>query len=372
VRARAVVSNADPHQAFGSLMPPEAVPEIYRLKLRAVRPSLSCFVFFLALDTPPSALGLPYHGHQVSSFLDPAQSYRAALAGDLEHTDWLVSNYEHVDPDLMPEGRHALVLGELMPGGPWQTMAPDAYKDEKARAAERLLAKYERRFPGLRAHIAEMEVGTPQTMQRYTLNTDGAMYGADGTTLNKRTPVRAFYLTGSWSVGGGGYMGAVFSALQTADVVLQDLETPNTVRLHLLKPDDDAFLYRTRIYIEDTDLFGVAHHSALVRVLDRARFEAMEALWGPAQLQRMVAERPLTLYKLELHFKRRVPLGERLEVRTQLSLASSVRVLSEQIVLGEKGDVVLQARADVVCVDETGGVTELPTPLIEALRARGT
>ena len=77
---------------------------------------------------------------------------------------------------------------------------------EKRAVTEVLVAGAERLIPDLRRRIEVLEVGTPHTMHRYSLNPLGAVYGyaptADGHTIFKpapRTNIPGLYLAGAWT-----------------------------------------------------------------------------------------------------------------------------------------------------------------------------
>src|SRR5690606_26125499 len=101
------------------------------------------------------------------------------------------------DPSLAPEGEHLLVLTSLVDtrGAP-QTR----WNELKASAVETLRARAERRLPGLGASLRFVEGATPRTLERYTRNEGGALYGFDVTPaqvgpgrIDNRTPLPGLY-----------------------------------------------------------------------------------------------------------------------------------------------------------------------------------
>ena len=77
-----------------------------------------------------------------------------------------------VDDSPAPEGHSVAALMTLIP---WQ--AVESWRRGKGEHAESLLALGERFCPGLRNRIVLEEAGSPRTVERYTLNTHGALYG---------------------------------------------------------------------------------------------------------------------------------------------------------------------------------------------------
>jgi prolycopene isomerase len=76
------------------------------------------------------------------------------------------------DPSLAPPGEHLFVLTTLV------GYAPAArWRREKARTTDALLALADRFVPGLAGATTFLEGGTPRTLERYTRNEAGALYG---------------------------------------------------------------------------------------------------------------------------------------------------------------------------------------------------
>lgn len=128
-----------------------------------------------------------------------------------------------VDPSLAPPREHLVILTTLIPydvGVSWRW--------EKARYAELLLNEIEAVIPGFRDHITFAEGASPRTMERYTLNLTGAIYGWEVSPkqvgpkrLGHQTPIRGLYLSGHWTQPGGGVYGVIVSAIQTASMILK-------------------------------------------------------------------------------------------------------------------------------------------------------
>jgi prolycopene isomerase len=82
-------------------------------------------------------------------------------------------------------------------------------------------------FPDIRKHITFMEGASPRTLERYTLNLSGALYGWEQSPeqsginrLSRRTPIDGLMLSGHWTQPGGGVITVLVSGVQTAQVVL--------------------------------------------------------------------------------------------------------------------------------------------------------
>ncbi len=219
IEAPLVLSNADAKQTVEELVGPEAFPSRYVAGLRRMKPSLSSFIVHAAASLPLSPRDTCHETFLYSSF-DHDQGYRSSLAGD---PSWLsVTVPTLADPSLAPAGEHLLILTTLIPYG-----AESRWRMGRERVAAHLLELAERQFPGLRQRLEFVESGTPRTLERYTRNTAGALYGWElspaqvgSGRLPGSTPIPGLRLVGHWTQPGGGVYGVVSSGIITARSVL--------------------------------------------------------------------------------------------------------------------------------------------------------
>ncbi|MCI5149414.1 MAG: hypothetical protein D3916_08505, partial [Candidatus Electrothrix sp. MAN1_4] len=87
------------------------------------------------------------------------------------------------------------------------------YQQEKDRLANIMINLVEESMlPGLSDMIVMQEASTPLTNVRFTLNTQGAIYGYEQAKENSgfsrvehQTPIQGLYLASAWSYPGGGF-----------------------------------------------------------------------------------------------------------------------------------------------------------------------
>jgi prolycopene isomerase len=96
----------------------------------------------------------------------------------------------------------------------------------KVTVQELLLAQAEKALPGLADHVDFSVGASPQTMEKFTLNNVGAVYGWEvspeqtgANRLGHRTPIDGLYLSGHWTQPGGGLMPVIVSGTQTAQLI---------------------------------------------------------------------------------------------------------------------------------------------------------
>ena len=221
IQAPVVVSNADAHQTFEELIGKEKLPRRFVNAFDRMTPSLSAFVMYLATDLDLRHLDAHHEMFFYRSWSHD-ETYRQVVAG--QPSGLSISVPTLVDSSLAPAGEHLITATTLIPydlGASWRT--------EKARYADRLLEELEAVFPSVRGHITFAEGASPRTMERYTLNLTGAIYGWEVSPqqvgrrrLPHATPIRGLYLSGHWTQPGRGIYGVVASGLETARAIAGD------------------------------------------------------------------------------------------------------------------------------------------------------
>jgi phytoene desaturase len=219
IRAPVVLSNADARHTFDKLVDADQLPDTFVRRLHRMKPSLSMFLIFAGTDLDLRELGVA-HETFVFDEWDHEQTYRNILAGKPGGTSVNVPSL--ADPSIAPAGQHAVILRSLAPyeiEGGWSA--------QKVPYAETLLQKFEEVIPGLRDHLTFSENATPNALERYSLNYQGAAYGWEITpfqTGNKRlgheTPVGGLYLAGHWTQEGPGSFRVILSGANAARIIL--------------------------------------------------------------------------------------------------------------------------------------------------------
>ena len=383
VRAKAVISNANPYQTFFDLLPGDEVSRIYRYRLEQMEPSLSMYSTYIGLDCPPAKLGIDVENLFVNSDLDHDQAYRRVMEHDIDATSWCLTNYTRGDDTLSPDGTGIVSIVEMTPAGDWLKLDDQEYRKRKRAVHERLLTKYQARYPGLVEHAAVMEFGTPRTMYRYTRNHQGAVYGlaqtvqqANSKRLRNRAPIKGLFLTGAWTWAGGGYEGALMTGVQTAASVLQEFPTINPVARAkcIFRPDelpplvpgataaseeavageDTLFAFRlpATAYGGDIDLLSAGRPSEYLRLIDRGRVEAIDSVCNAAGEESWLSRYVVNVYRIHITNLRPCPPGERVTVLTGLKKISSHRAaFVQRIVRAEDGRLLMDALVEVLFLD---------------------
>jgi len=235
---KVVISNANGYDTFHKMMDEKEYLKDYLATLDGFSVSLSSFQVFLGLKKDlVREVGIT----DSEIFYDPGydieESYRTALAGDMENPGFGLTLYDNLYKGYSPEGKNTLNIIALQGYEPWKKFeadyfagTKDAYRAEKERMADVLIKKVEKTLlPGLSKAIEVKEIGTPLTNVRYTSNYRGAIYGWDQTLDNSmprrlphQTPIKNLYLAGAWTQPGHGYGAVIPSGLQCFAEIMKD------------------------------------------------------------------------------------------------------------------------------------------------------
>jgi prolycopene isomerase len=224
-----VISNADARHTLEELVGVEHLPPRLVKRLQRMEPSFSAFAIYAATSLDMHALDAAHEAFLYTHW-DHEATHRDILAGRPGGMWANVPTLE--DPSLAPDGEHLVILTSLAPydiGRPWQDVR-EAY-------AEQMLSTFEEAmFPGLRDSLTFMETATPLTLERFTLNHRGAIYGWAVTPnqvgtkrLAHETPVEGLYLSGHWTHEGPASFRAILSGIMTGRLVLEHAGLGDTV-----------------------------------------------------------------------------------------------------------------------------------------------
>ena len=152
------------------------------------------------------------------------------MVGD-RRGDWLSMHIYNQDPTFAPAGKTVVTSGLLADYGYWSALRErkDDYEARKQELAREVIRRMDEKYPGLAGQVEAIDVATPATFHRYTLNWRGSFEGWMATPANwlqhlsKTLPgLGGFYMAGQWVEVGGGLPPAAFSGRHVIQILCKN------------------------------------------------------------------------------------------------------------------------------------------------------
>ena len=262
IRARVVLSNADPHVTYERLVGREHLSRLLRFRLGRTRWGAACVSLFLATDLDVRAAGLDsgnvwlYPDGDVESAYATSSRPWGPEVGQAPGLFLTVTTLK--DPTKRSRGGAHTMEAFALVG--WEAFRrwehtrfgarPADYEAHKRALGELLLGSVDRIVPGLRDHVVFQEVGTPLSNVHYVAATQGNLYGTEKSlgqlgpfAFGQRSEIENLWLCGA-STTGHGVLGATFSGLLAARGILRcrvtELLRPGGPELRTLSAESGA------------------------------------------------------------------------------------------------------------------------------------
>jgi all-trans-retinol 13,14-reductase len=227
-----VVSNANVPDTVLKLVGADKFPADYVANINAMVIGIPVFAISMGVDHDYRDVFNGSHEIMMDPSYDIDASFEAMKACNIDPTGFSLTNYSVVDPGAAPAGKNVIVLTsgldiDCFNQWDWDT-SHASYKARKEAVAQQYLERAEAILPGLRDHIEEMEIITPQTIKGFTFNPKGTIFGWDNTIpqslqnrLAQQTPVPNLYLAGAWTFPGGGQSAVLISGALAGSAILK-------------------------------------------------------------------------------------------------------------------------------------------------------
>lgn len=204
--ARYVVANTDPYQLAYKLIGKENMTAAYLKQLEALKPANSLFGVYLGLNIDLKERGFKDTEIFYNTYLDSTKNYEAMMKGDYKNSAVAITVYSNLDdPVYAPKGKSVVKLDSYSEISFWPEDR-EAYEKLKAQKMDELIGLAAKVIPEIAdpKNIIIKEGYTPRTIQRYTMNKGGVVYGFDLTPdqwekLPNTTPVSNVFVTSNWT-----------------------------------------------------------------------------------------------------------------------------------------------------------------------------
>lgn len=224
VQATEIIANASIPQVAGQLLPEEFAG--FANTFDHLQPGASLLTVYFGFSQPPGSLG---HADYATFVYDPSVKTQQDILpnnrGSYAHRGFTFVDYSQIDSGLAPEGKAVGAICCMDYTDDWDTLDRKAYLEKKSKVEQIFRDRLERLIPGIQPHIEYCEAGTAKTVQRYTLNPRGAVYGFAQTPERVKTsiqsPLSNLHFASAWTQTGGGFSGAIFSGYLCALEVIR-------------------------------------------------------------------------------------------------------------------------------------------------------
>ncbi len=121
-----------------------------------------------------------------------------------------------------------------------------------------------------------------------------------------------------------------------------------------------------RVYFEDTDTSGIVYHASYLRFIERGRTELLRSFGGGHRAMLESAD-PIAyaVRRMTLSFDRPARVDDLLVVETNVVEVTGARLIMDQRVLDQAGQVLFSAHVEIACLSPGGKPRRMP----EAARA---
>lgn len=220
-KSKWIISNINPISTF-NMLPKEALSDREKDKIINHKIGCSLLQLYIGLDCNPRELGIPDDEVFFLEGDSHEADYKLAKENQYEKSGFLLTNYNGMDSNLNPDNKGVITITYIDNYDYWSNNKEE-YKKQKEEVCKKIIARLEKYYKGISNHIVISELATPKTMERYTKNPEGAVYGygqyknqAGGHRLRRNTTIKNLSLVGAWTNPGGGYEGTMSGGISEA------------------------------------------------------------------------------------------------------------------------------------------------------------
>ncbi|HOV14844.1 MAG TPA: FAD-dependent oxidoreductase, partial [Spirochaetota bacterium] len=224
------VCNSPLKPTIENLIEKKNIPLLNRIQALNVKPSTSIFALYVGLNIDVRDIGIKdfcYFLNEIDDLKDVRKNGKTIA---YETRSLVIASYNIIDDSLCQKGKSVVSICVVDTMDNWEYLKNDKeeYKKEKERIANIILDRVDRKFKGFKDAIDVLEIGTPITMEKYSNNPGGAVYGAcqrisQSNLLRFPNEIknRNLYFAGAWVSPGGGLSGVMISGQETVKLILK-------------------------------------------------------------------------------------------------------------------------------------------------------
>jgi len=227
LKSKYVVSTVDAHQTFNNLLNPKVVPTKFKKRINTTPLSDSFIIVSIVTDINPADQGF----NDFEVFVGSSLSIEENLIPNNPEKSGFVITFPHYKTDKAMPNTYGIQLATVATfdfNNYWNT-GPNLQKGEeymnlKESLAFQLIKRAEKLIPNLGEHLLDLDVATPITLHRYTLNHQGVAVGWHYTQVKpwkQKIPfLKGLFIAGHWT-GPSGIPAVIYSGRNVAEVILK-------------------------------------------------------------------------------------------------------------------------------------------------------
>lgn len=225
-----IVSGIDLKRTFSELV--ETDSENFKENIFSIKPSISAFQVYLGLNKELAPNLKDDYEIFISKKLNIEDDYRNTLENNFSKCAIAATIYSNFDNSCAPAGKTNIVITTFSQYAYWSRIKTRSqYAQEKNTVADALIKSLDEAIPNIRENIEVKESASPLTMERYTGNSQGAIYGAEQSVLQTgwrrpdfRTPIKNLFLVSAWTRPGGGIRSVMLSGKTLSQIIEKNFE----------------------------------------------------------------------------------------------------------------------------------------------------
>ena len=225
--AQNIISNAS-IPAVGNLLSPESRKLIQRPTDNLER---SCSLLSVYVGFKREIKELGSINYSTIIFDDTVKCLKDVIRnnkGSFENKNFVFVDYSTIHSELAPKGKSSGVFCAIDYITDWENLTKNDYWKKKDEVAQIFFRKLENLLPGISGEIEFFEVGTSKTIEKFTLNPGGSVYGFAQTPkqtgmyrIKNKSVIENLYFASAWATPGGGFTGAILSGWLCAEEILR-------------------------------------------------------------------------------------------------------------------------------------------------------
>ena len=227
IGARSFISNIDVLKTLGmveNINPVDIEPFVKKIKKNTLY--ISACKIYLGLSVDLRKLGISNYEIFVNPHYDVEKMYTDSFKNRFDNIPFFITVYSNLSGAFCSKTKSVVSIGFLSGYDYWRSFTREEYVKEKSRMTDIMIKRCEKIIPNISKYIEIKEAATPLTMERYTANSKGSVYGWNKKSIveeinfmNPTTPIKNLFLSSHWTKMGGGIGGVLLVSDRVCDLL---------------------------------------------------------------------------------------------------------------------------------------------------------